>query len=81
MPRSLAEAEARIAELEDCLIEFVPFAAAHDVSVVVTMHAPDTEERARRLSILKRDTLFLDKYAFRRAAHLMKDRMTANGAG
>jgi len=81
MPRGLAEAEARIAALEDCLMEFVPFAGAHDVSVVVTMRAPDTEAHARALRNLKRDTLFLDKYAFRRAAHLMKDRIQANGAG
>jgi hypothetical protein len=80
VPRSLEEAEARIAALEDCLVEFVPFAAAHDVSVVVTMHAPDTVERARQLHTLKRDTLFLDKYAFRKAAKLMAEGMTSHGA-
>lgn len=80
MRRSLEEAEARIAALEDCLVEFAPFAAAYDVSMVVTMHAPDCDAHAQALQALKRDTLFLDKYVFRKAAKLMADRMAANGA-
>jgi hypothetical protein len=76
MSRCLDAAQARIATLEDCLAQFVPFAACHDVEIVGVFREQDVSSAKQKIADFKRDTLHLDMTPFRQAAALMRKRWT-----
>ena len=80
MADRIAELEARVAELEDALVELSPFAACFEVLAQTTLSAPNDEMCKQKAYQFKRDTLYLNKFAYRRAAKLVKDKLCANGA-
>ncbi len=72
---------ARVAELEDALVELSPFAACFEVLAQTTLAAPSDDACVAKAQKFKRDTLYMNKFAYRRAAKLVKDKLIANGAG
>lgn len=75
----IAELEIRNAELEDALVELAPFAACFEVLAQTTLAAPSDELCQAKAQKFKRDTLYMNKFAYRRAAALVKDRLLASG--
>lgn len=72
--------KARVAELEDALIELSPFAACFEVLAQTTLAAPNDALCREKAYQFKRDTLYMNKFAYRRAAKLVKDKLLASGA-
>lgn len=72
--------KSRNADLEDALMELAPFAACFEVLAQTTLSAPNDEACRKKAYSFKRDTLFMNKFAYRRAASLIKDRLIENGA-
>ncbi len=71
--------EKRCRDMEDVLIELAPFAACHEVRATTTLAAPTDDEAIIKGQKFKRDTLFMDKQVYRRAAKLVKERLLASG--
>jgi len=75
----LAHLEKRCREMEDVLLELAPFAACYEVKAQTTLAAPNDELAIALGQKFKRDTLFMDKQVYRRAAKLVKERIIASG--
>lgn len=73
--------KARIADLEDALVELAPFASCYEVLAQTTLRAPSDEACISKAQKFKRDTLYMNKFAYRRAAALVKPQLVANGLG
>ena len=78
--KEIKELKARVVELEDALIELSPFAACFEVVAQTTLAAPSDEACRQKAYQFKRDTLYMNKHAYRRAAMLVKDKLISNGA-
>lgn len=70
---------ARVAELEDVCVEIAPFAACHEVLSTTTLTAPTPELVMKKAHQFKRDSLYLNKFVFRRAAMMVREKLIANG--
>lgn len=66
---------ARVEELEECLQEFVPFATCVRVDMQAHFSAATEDEAHFKGWNFKRDTLYIDQRAFRKAAKLMKKKL------